>query len=33
MQNPAAFQQTLQQSIRAAINSGIVILDITPDKP
>ena len=33
VQNPAAFQQALQQSIRAAANGGIVILGITPDKP
>ena len=33
VQNPAAFQQALQQSIRAAADGGIVILGITPDKP
>ncbi len=33
VQNPAAFQKALQQSIRAAANGGIVILGITPDKP
>jgi mannose-1-phosphate guanylyltransferase/mannose-6-phosphate isomerase len=33
VQNPAAFQQALQQSIRAAANGSIVILGITPDKP
>ena len=33
VQNPAAFQQALQQSIRAAAIGGIVILGITPDKP
>jgi mannose-1-phosphate guanylyltransferase/mannose-6-phosphate isomerase len=33
VQNPAAFQRALQQSIRAAANGGIVILGITPDKP
>jgi mannose-1-phosphate guanylyltransferase / mannose-6-phosphate isomerase len=33
VQNPAAFQQAVQQSIRAAANGGIVILGITPDKP
>jgi mannose-1-phosphate guanylyltransferase/mannose-6-phosphate isomerase len=32
-QNPAAFQRALQQSIRAAVDDGIVILGITPDKP
>jgi mannose-1-phosphate guanylyltransferase/mannose-6-phosphate isomerase len=33
VQNPAAFQRALQQSIRAAADGGIVILGITPDKP
>ena len=33
VQNPAAFQHALQQSIRAAAEGGIVILGITPDKP
>ena len=33
VQNPIAFQQALQQSIRAAENGSIVILGITPDKP
>ena len=33
VQNTAAFQRALQQSIRAAANGGIVILGITPDKP
>ena len=33
VQNPAAFQRALQQSIRAAANGGIVILGITPNKP
>ncbi len=33
VQNPAAFQRALQQSIRAASDGGIVILGITPDKP
>ncbi len=33
VQNPAAFQRALQQSIRAASEGGIVILGITPDKP
>lgn len=33
VQNPAAFQAALQQSIRAAAQGGIVILGITPDKP
>ena len=33
VQNPAAFQHALQQSIRAAADGGIVILGITPDKP
>ena len=33
VQNPAAFQQALQQSIRAAASGGIVILGITPDNP
>ena len=33
VQNPVAFQQALQQSIRAAAAGGIVILGITPDKP
>jgi mannose-1-phosphate guanylyltransferase/mannose-6-phosphate isomerase len=33
VQNPVAFQQALQQSIRAAAVGGIVILGITPDKP
>jgi mannose-1-phosphate guanylyltransferase/mannose-6-phosphate isomerase len=33
VQNPAAFQNALQQSIRAAANGSIVILGITPDKP
>jgi mannose-1-phosphate guanylyltransferase/mannose-6-phosphate isomerase len=33
VQNPAAFQAALQQSIRAAAAGGIVILGITPDKP
>jgi mannose-1-phosphate guanylyltransferase/mannose-6-phosphate isomerase len=33
VQNPAAFQKALQQSIRAAADGGIVILGITPDKP
>jgi mannose-1-phosphate guanylyltransferase / mannose-6-phosphate isomerase len=33
VQNPAAFQQALQHSIRAAADGGIVILGITPDKP
>ncbi len=33
VQNPAAFQNALQQSIRIAANGGIVILGITPDKP
>ena len=33
VQNPVAFQQALQQSIRAAADGSIVILGITPDKP
>jgi len=33
VQNPAAFQHALQQSIRAAADGGIVILGIAPDKP
>ena len=33
VQNPAAFQKALQQSIRAAADGSIVILGITPDKP
>jgi mannose-1-phosphate guanylyltransferase/mannose-6-phosphate isomerase len=33
VQNPVAFQHSLQQSIRAAANGSIVILGITPDKP
>jgi mannose-1-phosphate guanylyltransferase / mannose-6-phosphate isomerase len=33
VQNPAAFQAALQQSIRAAAGGGIVILGIAPDKP
>lgn len=33
VQNPAAFQAALQQSIRAAATGGIVILGIAPDKP
>jgi mannose-1-phosphate guanylyltransferase/mannose-6-phosphate isomerase len=33
VQNPAAFERALQQSIRAAAEGGIVILGITPDKP
>ena len=33
VQNPAAFQLALQQSIRAAAQGAIVILGITPDKP
>ena len=33
VQNPVAFQEALQQSIRAAANGGIVILGISPDKP
>ena len=33
VQNPAAFQLALQQSIRAAVDGSIVILGITPDKP
>jgi mannose-1-phosphate guanylyltransferase/mannose-6-phosphate isomerase len=32
VQNSAAFQQALQQSIRAAANGGIVILNITLHK-
>jgi len=33
VQNLAAFQKALQQSIRAAATGGIVILGITPNKP
>ena len=33
VQNPAAFQKALQQSIRAAADGGIVILGVPPDKP
>ena len=33
VQNPAAFQLALQQSVRAAAQGAIVILGITPDKP
>ena len=33
VQNPAAFQTALQQSIRVAAEGSIVILGITPDKP
>ena len=33
VQNSGAFQKALQQSIRAAVNGGIIVLGITPDKP